>query len=117
LVGILRRADVIRAYEIALTRRAARRHKAEEVRLEAIAPEEVDVSDIAVEANALCAGKRMIEIPWPHDCLIATVRRGNKVFIPHGDSVVKSGDILVVIAEGKGLDEVIRLCSAGGEAV
>jgi CIC family chloride channel protein len=112
LVGILRRTDVIRAYEIALTRRAAERHKAEQIRLNAITPERVDVRDIVVENNALCANKKMSEIPWPHDCLIATVRRGNKVFIPHGDTVITSGDILVVVAEGKGLEDVFHLCNS-----
>jgi len=110
LVGVLRRADVVRAYEIALTRRTQQRHRAEEVRLDAVTPENVDVTDITVETNAFCANKKMSEIPWPHDCLIATVRRGNKVFIPHGDSVIKSGDIFVVVAESKGLQEVFRLC-------
>jgi CIC family chloride channel protein len=112
LVGILRRTDVIRAYEIALTRRATQRHKAEQVRLDAITPERVDVRDISVEVNALCANKKMSEIPWPHDCLIATVRRGNKVFIPHGDTMIKPDDILVVVAEGKGLEDVFHLCSS-----
>jgi CIC family chloride channel protein len=93
-----------------LTRRTQQRHKAEEVRLDAVTPKDVDVSDITVEANAICANKKMSEIPWPHDCLIATVRRGNKVFIPHGDSVIQPGDIFVVVAEGKGLEEVFRLC-------
>ncbi len=109
LVGILRRTDVIRAYEIALTRRVKQRRKAEEVRLNAVTPEVVDVQDITVETNSPAAGKKMSEISWPHDCLIATIRRGNKVFIPHGDSVVKPGDILVVVAEGKGLEDVLQL--------
>ena len=38
LVGILRRADVIRAYDIALTRRTAARHAAKQVRLDAFSP-------------------------------------------------------------------------------
>ena len=116
LVGILRRTDVIRAYEIALTRRATQRHKAEQIRLDAVTPENVDVRDITVDANALCANKQMSEIPWPHDSLIATVRRGNKVFIPHGDTVIMSGDILVVVAEGQGLEDVVRLCNSINES-
>lgn len=112
LVGILRRTDVIRAYAIALTRRTTQRHRAEQVRLDAVTAEAVDVRGLTVENNALCAGKKMKEIPWPPDSLIATVRRGNKVFIPHGDTVVMPGDILVVVAEGQGLEEVVRLCNA-----
>ncbi len=110
LLGMLRRADVIRAYDIALTRRTTQRHQAGEIRLDAITPEQVNVSDVMVERGATCAGKKMSEISWPHDSLIATVRRGNQVFIPHGDTLIKPGDILVVVAEGQDREEVLRLC-------
>ena len=62
LVGVLRRADVIRAYEIALTRRTAQRHQARKVRLDAFTPAQVNVSDVTIEKGAPCAGKKMSEI-------------------------------------------------------
>ncbi len=114
LLGMLRRADVIRAYEIALTRRTTQRHRVDELRLDAITPEQVNVSDVTVETGAQCAGKKMSEIQWPHDSLIATVRRGNQVFIPHGDTVIRTGDVLVVVAEGRAREEILHLCQRSG---
>jgi CIC family chloride channel protein len=110
LMGVLRRSDVIHAYEIALTRRTTQRHRAREVRLDAFTPAQVNVSDVIIEIGAPCAGKRMKEIPWPHDSLIASLRRGSQVFIPHGDTILKPGDILVVVAEGKAREGVLQLC-------
>jgi CIC family chloride channel protein len=112
LLGVLRRADVIRSYDIALTRRTAQRHHEQSVRLDALTPTHVDISDVVVEENAQCAGKRMSEIPFPRDSVIASVRRGRQVFIPRGDTVLQPGDILVLVAEGDVLEDVLRLCGS-----
>jgi chloride channel protein, CIC family len=110
LLGILRRVDVIRAYEIALTRRVTQRHQEHAMRLDALTPERVDVSDVAVETGAQVDGKRISEIPFPRGCVVASVRRSGQVFIPHGDTILRTGDVLVVVAEGMAREEVARLC-------
>ncbi len=108
IVGLLRRIDIIRAYDVALTRRAALRHRAHQVRLGAVGG--VSVEEIAVEEQSLCVGQRVSEIAWPHDCVIATVRRGTRLLIPRGDTVLQAGDVLAVVAEGDALDTVYKIC-------
>jgi CIC family chloride channel protein len=110
LVGILGRADIIHAYDIALTRRITQRHQEHAVRLDALTPERVDVTDVVIEEGSLCAGKKMSEIPFPNNCVIASVRRGSQVFIPRGNTTLKAGDVLVVVAQGAARGEVLRLC-------
>jgi CIC family chloride channel protein len=110
LLGVLRRADVIRAYNIALTRRTEQRHHEQAIRLDALTPARVDVTDVVVESGAPCVGKRMSEIPFPRESVIASVRRGREVFIPRGDTELLAGDILVVVAGGAAREDVLRLC-------
>lgn len=110
LLGVLRRADVIHAYDLALTRRVAQRHQEYAVKLDALTPNQVEVSDVAVEVGAPAADKAIREIPFPHESLIASVRRGGQVFIPRGETVLQAGDVLVVVAEGTARAEVLRLC-------
>jgi chloride channel protein, CIC family len=110
LLGILRRSDVIRSYEIALARRASLRHRTQQVRLDAVSPETVEVIEVVVETGSLCASRPMKDIPWPQTCIIATLRRGRQVLIPHGDTVLEAGDVLAVVAEGEVRQEVFRLC-------
>ena len=112
LVGLLRRTDMVRAYDIALTRRAALRHRAHQVRLGAISDERMDISEMIVEAGAPCAGKRISETQWPRSCVLASLRRGRRVLIPHGDTVIKAGDVLVIVAEGHEHAAISRLCRA-----
>ncbi len=110
LLGVLRRADVIHAYNLALARRTAQRHHEGSVRLEAITPDRVDVTDVVVNAESPIIGKKMKEISFPQDSVIASIRRGPKVIIPRGDTVIRAGDILVIVAQGKAREEAIKLC-------
>jgi len=110
LLGVLRRTDVIHAYDLALTRRITQRHQEHAVRLDALTPTRVDVSDVAVEIGAAAADKPMKDIPFPRECVIASVRRGGQVFIPRGETVLRAGDVLVVVAEGTAREAVVRLC-------
>lgn len=108
LLGVLRRNNVIRAYDTALTRRAALRHRAHQVRLGVYSG--VHIEEVTVEAGAACEAHQIYEMTWPHECVIASVRRGSQVIIPHGNTVLQTGDILVVVADGESEEAVRRLC-------
>jgi CIC family chloride channel protein len=114
LVGVLRRSDIIRAYDLALTRRTTQRHQAQELMLDAITPESVNISEVSVERNSACAGQKMCDVDWPGQCLVASIRRGSQVFIPHGDTLIQVGDLLVVVAEQPAREAVLRLCRSMG---
>ncbi len=111
LLGLLRRVDLVRAYEIALSRRASLRHRAEASRLEVSTGGGVNVVEITVQPGAPCIGKRIREAGWPGDSVIASVRRGPNVLVPHGNTVLQAGDRLVVVAEGPSVEATRRLCS------
>jgi Trk K+ transport system NAD-binding subunit len=70
----------------------------------------MDVSDIVVETGSQAAGKQMKEISFPHDCVVASVRRGAQFFIPRGETILYPGDILVMVAEGTAYEEALKLC-------
>jgi len=108
LVGLLRRSDAIRAYDIALKRHAILRHRAQQVRLGAFSG--VDVQEIAIQPGADCDGVAIRDVEWPRDCVIASVRRGSNLFIPRGETILKAGDTLVYVAEGQARKTVIELC-------
>jgi len=110
LVGILRRVDVIHAYSMALSRRTTQRFREQSVRLDAYTPEGVDVTEILVESSSVVDGKRMSEIQFPSECVIASVQRGRKVLIPHGSTRLQGGDVLIAVVGGAARDEVLHLC-------
>ena len=116
LIGMLYREDVIHAYAFATQRRMDQRYTAQRERLDAVTPEQVEVSEFMVQENAEIAGKHLREIKFPSDCVVASLRRKNRVLIPRGETVLRSGDVLVIVAEDKALDEVRELCTARPQA-
>jgi len=75
-----------------------------------------DVLAGLLEADAPCVGQRISQIAWPRDCVIATLRRGQHVLIPHGDTVLKAGDVLVAVVEGEASVSLQRVCMAAKDA-
>lgn len=110
LVGVLRRTDLVRAYDVALTRRTALRHRAHTARLEASTGEEVQVQEFVVAVGAACDQERISDVPWPAAAVIASIRRGRQIIIPRGDTVLQAGDVLVVVSDGLTEQVVEDLC-------
>ena len=41
------------------------------------------------------------DIKWPKECLLLVIRRGEKEILPHGETVLKAGDTLVLLTTPK----------------
>jgi CIC family chloride channel protein len=96
LVGIVRRSDIIRAYNTAIAQRAQHQHRAQALRLGQLNGASFACVDIPPESPAI--GKRISELTLPEECLIVSVRRGRKLHVPHGYTVLQSGDQVTVFA-------------------
>ncbi len=110
LVGLLRRTDLVRAYDAALTRRAAARHRLDQARLGALSGATVEEFEVA--AGSAAAEHAVRDVPWPRGAAVASVRRGAEVVVPRGDTVLRKGDVLVAVVESGAAAEVGRLCAA-----
>jgi CIC family chloride channel protein len=109
LLGLLRRTDLVRAYDAALTRRAAIRHRVQQVRLGSLRGDDVSVLEVTIEPGAACADKLVKDVPWPREGVIASLRRGRHLLIPHGDTRLQASDVLVFVAEGAAREEILKL--------
>ena len=100
LLGAVRRSDILRAYNIALTRRADTQHKAERIRLRRV--NHTEFLELDVLADSPCVGCRIGDLAdtLPQDAVLISVRRlSGEVVIPHGDTVLESGDRIVAFAD------------------
>ena len=104
LVGWVSRADIIRAYERALTQRVAIQQQMTQARLGVTAG--VEVIECEVEAGSSLGGRTLAEIELPEDSLVASIQRGGRLIIPHGKTVLEVGDQLTVIARREDEDTV-----------
>ena len=73
----------------------------------------VEVHEISIEDGSECAGKSVRAISWPQNCVIASVRRGEKMLIARGDTELLVNDVLMMIADDPAL-EIVHALAKGG---
>lgn len=114
IVGVIRRRNIIKAYNIALVRQARAQFKTDTVRLRRV--DHTEFMEITIPPHGLAVGKTIAELAsdLPSDCVLVSVRRGGQVLIPHGDTKFQAGDIVnIFVSEEE--EEQVQRCLAGIE--
>ena len=97
LVGVVRRADIIRAYNYAIVKRAHHQHRTEVLRLGKL--DSAGFEHIPIPPHSPIIGQSIGEIDLPDNCLIVSVRRGRKLYVAHGNTVLQAGDQVTIFAD------------------
>jgi CPA1 family monovalent cation:H+ antiporter len=71
---------------------------------------QAEVAEFIIHEGAHIAGRKISEVKWPPNCLIASLRRNYKVIIPQGDTLLQAGDVMVVVTSSAGLETVRHMC-------
>ncbi|ETA74751.1 ClC family H(+)/Cl(-) exchange transporter [Ligilactobacillus equi] len=56
-----------------------------------------DRLEVPVFSGSYLQDKQVREISWPKYCLLVEIRRGENLLIPHGDTLIRSGDTLIFL--------------------
>ncbi len=93
LLGLIRRADIVDAYNVALTRRTELRHRAQRMEQRS-ADEGTEFIELTLGEGHQAVGKAVREVASTlhNDCILISIRRGDKTLIPHGNTVLQPGD-------------------------
>jgi len=65
--------------------------------------ENFSVEEIVI-INPGVDGQKVREIAFHKDAILIMVKRGTNLFIPHGETYVKAGDVLSIFGTGTALD-------------
>jgi Kef-type K+ transport system membrane component KefB/Trk K+ transport system NAD-binding subunit len=57
-------------------------------------------------------GKAVKELPFHHDSMLMLLRRGTEMHIPHGNTFLKTGDIITVFGISSAIDEIRKMMGA-----
>jgi cell volume regulation protein A len=57
------------------------------------------MTEILITEEALRSGKNLIEMPFPDKTLVVMVKRGERYFVPTGQTELHAGDKLLVISD------------------
>ncbi|HEX6306315.1 MAG TPA: chloride channel protein [Anaerolineales bacterium] len=104
LVGVIRRNDIVRAHEIGAMRREEARRRAETHR--AVSDQKAEFVDILLIPGAQSVGKTIAELDLPRQAVLVSIRRGQDLVIPHGDTRLQPGDVVTALCEAQCVDQV-----------
>lgn len=110
IVGVIRRSDIVRAYDVATAKRAHHQHKVEVLRLRDL--DDSSFMHVELPSGAQAIGKRISEIKLPEDCLVVSVRQGRKLRVAHGNTVLGEHDRLTVFASQACAPEVLDILTS-----
>jgi CIC family chloride channel protein len=100
VLGMLRRGDIVRAYSHAYVDEQARLTRIDGARLEHRAGE--NVLELRLQDSHRAVGKMVQDLDLPSQTLLASIRRGDRVLIPRGDTRLQVGDIVVALVPKDG---------------
>ncbi|MHB8630011.1 MAG: chloride channel protein [Aggregatilineales bacterium] len=95
IVGIVRRRDIARAYEMALQRKIEGQLQTEQIRLAATS--NAHIVELRVNADSPADNHAIRELPWPKGSIVATIQRNRQALVPQGDTKLQAGDLLTVV--------------------
>lgn len=106
VVGMLRRADVVRAYRRGINRTLGAQQRAATGRLRDLAG--VRFVEVVVDERAEVAGRAVRDVRWPERTVLTSIRRDGEVIVPTGATDLLPGDELVVLtADGAAVRRIV----------
>lgn len=62
-----------------------------------------------VHPQAPAAGRRIVELAFPAECILVGVLRGGRLVIPHGDTVLGEGDEVIALVHKSAAQQLSRI--------
>ncbi len=104
LLGVVRRNDVVRAHEVGAMRREEARRRAET--MATVSDTKAVFLDIPLVLEARSIGKTIDELHLPREAVLVSIRRGDELVIPHGDTQLAAGDVVTALCEKDCVEKV-----------
>jgi len=104
LLGVIRRPDIVRAYEVGVVRREEARYRAEAV--SAVSHSRAEFVEVSISSDSQVAGTTIAELNLPRAAVLVSIRRGRELVIPHGDTRLEAGDVVTALCERGQSDEL-----------
>ena len=103
LLGVIRRNDIVHAYELGLVRRGFAAGDLPG------APPGTAVARFVIHDASPLVGKNLAELHLPDDVLLIHIDRHGQTVLPHGDTVLQAGDTLTLLSHEGNAERLQRL--------
>jgi CIC family chloride channel protein len=104
LLGVIRRNDIVRAYEIGVLRREEARQHIEGVR--AVNHSRAEFVEVRIPPESHTVNLTVAELNLPRASVLVSIRRGRELVIPHGDTRIECGDVVTALCQREWANQV-----------
>jgi chloride channel protein, CIC family len=111
LIGLVRRQDIIKAYNTAIMEKMALRYKIDQVKLSQLTG--TNILEVKIPMNSPVSNRTIAEVKWPSDCVVTSIRRGRKVLIPRGNTQLMADDVVVIVTPDEATQAIKQLVLVG----
>jgi chloride channel protein, CIC family len=95
VVGVFRRADIVRAYDRGIQRSVTEKMTRESSRLRDVTG--LQAVQLVVGKGSVVDGVAVRDVRWPERTILTGVRRGTEAIVPDGATVLAAGDLVVAL--------------------
>jgi CIC family chloride channel protein len=114
VVGVFRRADVVRAYDRGIERTVTSRLTRDAQRMRDVTG--LQAVELVVRAGSAADGRAVRDVAWPKRTVLTGVRRGTEALVPDGTTVLAADDQVVALtAEPEEVLALLRDPATGPE--
>lgn len=108
LLGLIRRSDIIRAYNLALSQRTEQKHRDRHQQIENY--DGTEFVDLTLYEDDACVNKTVEEVSetMPKESILISIRTNGKVLIPNSDNVLRPGQNITIFTRSKDMDRLIE---------
>ncbi|MEX0869485.1 MAG: chloride channel protein [Nitriliruptoraceae bacterium] len=112
VVGMVRRADIVRAYQRGIDRSLGAQQRGQADRLRDLTG--VRFVELVIDTDSPAVGRTVADIAWPERTVVTSIRRRGTVVVPTGATAFEPGDELVVLTgHGEALYAALNAPRAG----
>lgn len=95
LLGLVRRSDIIKAYQRGMMRRNDLEHRKQQMQIGSASG--AHILELALEPGCASDGKAVRDLGLPTGVIITSLQRNGRSLIPRGETVLQGGDLLTVL--------------------
>lgn len=111
LLGMVRRHDIVRGYNVALARRAEIQHRTKRMQLRNL--DGTEFVELTLSDDHPAVGQTIQDVGklMPTKSILVSIRRDGQVLFPHGNTILRSGDHVTAFVHNDDVEAVYRcLC-------
>lgn len=71
--------------------------------------------EFRIPAGSIADGRRVREVSWPEGSTLVSIRRGRRVLVPTGDTVLRAGDVVTAFGTETSKQRMIERLNAAAE--